>query len=68
MQQAWISSRAGILPTKPHYDMHYYYDPVEIREKRTCDKYLETPVCDFTEEQSTAAGRAFFNVRVTRAN
>ena len=54
--------------TKPHYDMHYYYDPVEIREKRTCDKYLETPVCDFTEEQSTAAGRAFFNVRVTRAN
>ena len=48
--------------------MHYYYDPVEIREKRTCDKYLETPVCDFTEEQSTAAGRAFFNVRVTRAN
>ncbi len=47
----------------PHYDMHFYTSPLEIREGWTCAPFPPAPViCDFTSEQTSASGRAFFNV------
>lgn len=44
-----------------HYDMHFYTDPIEVREKRTCDLVPQGPVC-IPDAQDTTSGRAFFNV------
>ena len=47
----------------PHYDMHFYTDAMKVREERTCEQLPIFPICipDPTA-QTTASGRAFFNV------
>ena len=48
--------------TKPHYDVHFYTDSKEVRDEWTCDQPMGAPICDSNDEQTTASGRAFFNV------
>ena len=44
-----------------HYDVHFYRDPVEVREQRICVQPSGAPYCN-PIAQTTPAGRAFFNV------
>jgi hypothetical protein len=49
--------------TTPHWDMHFYTDPTEDREKRTCDQPAGAPICiPLSVAQTTNSGRAFFNI------
>lgn len=51
--------------TKPHYDVHFYTDSKEVRDEWTCDQPMGAPICiPDSNNQTTASGRAFFNVSV----
>ena len=44
--------------TIPHYDMHFYTDPTEVREKRTCAQPPDAPICfPSSSLQNTNSGR-----------
>ncbi|KAL7540251.1 hypothetical protein ACHAXR_009973 [Thalassiosira sp. AJA248-18] len=49
--------------TTSHYDCHFYRDHLEVRQTRTCAQPPGAPICiTDVNEQTTASGKAFFNV------